>query len=101
MIHYHESRAWDKARSRMRAPILVGWFLGNGNSKPARHVGPVCPRCGGRSWAGGPASAGPAPSARGPGDMTSPPAVWPNGRGDFRPSSLSRQGRGQLNMADS
>jgi hypothetical protein len=47
MTYYHESRSWDKARARMRAPVLVGWFLHGGNGRPVRHVGPVCPRCGG------------------------------------------------------
>jgi hypothetical protein len=50
MKYYHESRAWDKARARMRAPILVGWFLHGGSPGPARqpgHAGLTCPRCGG------------------------------------------------------
>jgi hypothetical protein len=48
MLVYHESQAWDRARRRMRAPVLVEWFLPHGgNGRPARHVGPVCPRCGG------------------------------------------------------
>jgi hypothetical protein len=52
MIHYHESRAWDKARWRMLAPVLVGWFLHGRNGRPVRQVGPVCPRCGGPVMAG-------------------------------------------------
>jgi|GEM_PF-2581150 len=48
MLVYHESRSWDRARSRMRAPILVGFFLNGGApGRQPRHAGSTCPRCGG------------------------------------------------------
>jgi hypothetical protein len=48
MKYYHESRQWDKARWRMRAPILVGFFLHGGSpAKQPHHAGPICRRCGG------------------------------------------------------
>lgn len=44
---YVPSRSMSRARARMRAPVLVGFFLNGGSPGQARHTGPSCRRCGG------------------------------------------------------
>lgn len=48
MLVYPSSRSMSRARRRMRAPVVLGFFLNGGSpARRPRHAGPTCCRCGG------------------------------------------------------